>query len=110
MAVTAADVVELVTQLVANRAGLSNHEQVLPPDTRLNDIGLDSLKIVDLIVDIEAAFCLVLPDDLLNIQTFESIRSIADAVARPLAASQASSAASVRTARAPLLPGPPPVA
>ncbi|MFJ7266941.1 phosphopantetheine-binding protein [Streptomyces sp. NPDC099050] len=59
----------------ARRAGLE-------PEDTLEALGADSLAIVELIVVLETEYDVVFTDDLLIPETFESVRSLADAVAR----------------------------
>lgn len=52
----------------------------------LQDIGLDSLSIVELVVDIEERYNVVFPDHFLARETFENIPTLADSVALILGA------------------------
>ncbi|MEU0213418.1 phosphopantetheine-binding protein [Streptomyces canus] len=44
----------------------------LPPEAALADLGLDSLGIVSLIIDLEDAFDFAIPDESLTAQTFST--------------------------------------
>jgi acyl carrier protein len=55
--------------LVRKQVGLSADEP-LDPDVRVSDLGLDSIGMVNLLVEIEQAFDVVFTDDLLTPSTF----------------------------------------
>jgi acyl carrier protein len=48
----------------------------LTEDAKLRDLGLDSMRSIDLLFDIEDAFGVTLPDDELNGTTFETAGSL----------------------------------
>jgi acyl carrier protein len=48
----------------------------LSPDARLSDLGFDSVALVQLMVHLEEAFCISLPDEALSAETFESVGSL----------------------------------
>jgi acyl carrier protein len=48
----------------------------LRPDAELVDLGLDSLGLVALLVDIEETFRVEIPDELLNGETFASVGAL----------------------------------
>jgi acyl carrier protein len=49
----------------------------------LGDLGLDSMAAVNLLLDLEQAFDVQIPDDLLSAETFETFASV-EATFRPL--------------------------
>ncbi|GAB7046425.1 acyl carrier protein [Catenuloplanes indicus] len=52
----------------------------LTPDSRLRDLGLDSMHSIDLLFAIEDALQVTLPDDYLNDETFATAGSLWEAV------------------------------
>jgi acyl carrier protein len=55
----------------------------IPPSEALGTLGLDSMAAVNLLLDIETAFGVQIPDDLLRAETFETLASL-EATFRPL--------------------------
>lgn len=64
------------------RSVLRRHLRFLEPgapladDAALGALGLDSMAAVNLLVDLEEAFGVQIPDDLLSAETFETVRSL----------------------------------
>lgn len=54
----------------------------LTPDSRLRELGLDSMQSIQLLFAIEDTFDVTLPDELLSDSTFETAGSLWAAVAR----------------------------
>jgi acyl carrier protein len=55
----------------------------LTPDSRLPDLGLDSMGTVSLLIELEDAFDVSIPDDLLTASTFDTpaaLRSVIDSL------------------------------
>lgn len=78
---TPADLRETVhTILRRHLPGLADGEP-LPDDRSLAELGLTSLRSVDLVLDLEDALGVMLPDKLLVVQTFQSAASLTDAIA-----------------------------
>ena len=48
----------------------------LEPDSRLADLGVDSISLLQLIVQLEQAFDLSIPDEAFSPETFESVESL----------------------------------
>jgi acyl carrier protein len=72
-------IVARVRQVVIEAAGIHNAAELL--DTQdLWDAGMDSLSSVNLMVQLEDAFGVQLPDELLTREVFSSIASIAEAL------------------------------
>lgn len=55
-------------------------EDPLSPDSSLADMGLDSLALVALLVDLESQFDVMFPDELLNQETFKTAGSLWEVV------------------------------
>ncbi|RFU86627.1 hypothetical protein DY218_11190 [Streptomyces triticagri] len=49
-------------------------------DVPLSDLGLDSLRTVGLLMRLESALGLELPEELINGETFRTVRTLSDAV------------------------------
>lgn len=79
----------LVSELVARRANRAGRDD-LSPDTGLADLGIDSLGVVALIIDLEAALGRQFPEEALSAENFRTLRSIGSAVARLMAPTQPS--------------------
>lgn len=68
------DIFEKVAALVAKK--LSVEEDELTPETTFEDLGADSLDVVELVMELEEEFDLTISDD-----DADKIKSIGDAVA-----------------------------
>jgi acyl carrier protein len=68
-------------------------DRPLTEDTRLRDLGMDSIRAVDLLLGIEDAFRISLPDEELTDATFATAGGLWRAVASVLASTGGSSAA-----------------
>ncbi|MFD9389281.1 phosphopantetheine-binding protein [Streptomyces sp. NPDC060000] len=68
-----------VAQAVRRRAG-SGVGPPDDPDTELSSLGLTSLGVAGLLVDLEAAFSLEFPADTVTPEVFRTIRTLTDAV------------------------------
>ncbi|MFE7504663.1 phosphopantetheine-binding protein [Promicromonospora sp. NPDC057488] len=55
---------------------LLGSETPLSPDDRLSDLGLDSLGTVGLLIELEDAFAVSIPDELLTSTTFDTASSL----------------------------------
>ncbi|NUL83300.1 MAG: acyl carrier protein [Armatimonadetes bacterium] len=66
-------ILEKVQKVVANQLGLKP-EQVTPESTFNEDLGADSLEVVELIMEFESEFGVSIPDE-----DAERIRTVADA-------------------------------
>lgn len=49
---------------------------------RLRDLGLDSMSVIELVLDIEETFEILFPDDMLVAETFETVMSLQAVVAQ----------------------------
>ncbi|GAA3728706.1 hypothetical protein GCM10022225_07590 [Plantactinospora mayteni] len=75
---TTDDLTRTVRELVAHRIGRPTDE--VPPDAPLIGLGVDSLGIVGLIVDLEQHFSVRLPATVITQQMFQSARTVATAL------------------------------
>ncbi len=50
------------------------------PDAELSALGLDSLRMVSFILDIEGSFAIEFPSEMIDVGTFHSLRAVATAV------------------------------
>jgi acyl carrier protein len=58
----------------------------VPPDTSLSDLGLDSLAVIELVLDLEERFGVEFPDDMLKSSLFRSATTLYEALATLVAA------------------------
>lgn len=81
MALTAAEIESKVTEIVSKQLGVAK-EKITRQSSFVNDLGADSLDTVELVMEIEDAFDLSIPDDAAEkIQTVgEAIKYIEDNV------------------------------
>jgi acyl carrier protein len=79
------DVEGLLRQHLPN---LAPGEALRPEDT-LVQLGIDSMRLVELIVSIEAALGVTMPDDELLAENFDTVRSLRSLVDRVAASAQA---------------------
>ncbi len=54
----------------------------IDPDRSLRDLGLDSMRAIELLFDLEAELEVEVPDEFLNDETFATARSLCAAVER----------------------------
>lgn len=54
----------------------------IPMDEELTNLGLDSMKSISLLLDLENSLGFVFPDELLNAETFRTARHLISAVER----------------------------
>jgi acyl carrier protein len=71
---------DTIRDIVARHGRLGGDPSTLAPDSNLYEAGLSSLTTVHLMLALEEAFDVEFPDRLLGRRTFESIRSIAEAI------------------------------
>jgi acyl carrier protein len=65
------DYLRIITGALPGPTGLD-----LTPDTMLSDLGFDSVALVQLVVQLEEALGVDLPEDALSAETFESVGSL----------------------------------
>jgi acyl carrier protein len=73
--------VKLVQQLLDPGAATP---ELFPIDQQLSDLGLTSLKMVNLMLSVEMEFDIMIPQTEITPENFQSVRSIARLVARTL--------------------------
>lgn len=67
---------ERLLDLVRNILGAPAASRPLPIDARLSDLGISSIKMVSLMLAIEAEFNLTIPQEAITPENFHSIASI----------------------------------
>jgi len=84
---TSDQVLEGIKRIIAEDLELDIHYEDLTPAVPLFEDGLalDSVVLVELISFIEKRFDIVLPDDLLTVDTFKDLQSVAQVVGSRLA-------------------------
>lgn len=65
---------------VIRRHVAPEHVEDIAFDQDLAGLGLDSLALAGLVVDIENSFMIEFPADMINPDTFRSVRTVADAL------------------------------
>jgi acyl carrier protein len=78
-----AETFEIVRRLLAKYLKIA--EPTIAEDSRLHDLGLDSLGAIQLVFEIEEQFKVSVPDD--RIQDFKTVRDVCDGVEALLHAS-----------------------
>ncbi len=68
-----------VEELVLRHTRL--HDGSIEPHKPLRELGLDSMGAVNLLLDLESAFGITFPDELLTGEVFRTVESLADSVA-----------------------------
>jgi len=88
---TSDQVLEGIKRIIADDLELNVDYQDLTPTVPLFEDGLalDSVVLVELISFIEKRFDIVLPDDLLTVDTFKDLQSVAQVVSARLPAAPA---------------------
>ena len=72
---------------------LRQHLQLLPtdgsfdPNAELRELGLDSMTAISLLLDLEKAFEITFPDEMLEAETFRTAETLAAAVEKLIAES-----------------------
>ena len=73
---------EPIRDILAQHGRLSADAQTLEPDANLHNAGLTSLATVSVMLALEDQFNVEFPESMLSRKTFESLESIAEAVAK----------------------------
>lgn len=76
---------ENLAVLIRSRCRFLPDDAPLNPDAPLSTLGVDSLEIVDLIIEIEDSFGMEIPQELLTPEVFKCARTIWQAVDQVLA-------------------------
>jgi acyl carrier protein len=71
---------ERIFDLLRNRLRLRQRQQDLTSDSSLEALGLDSMTAIELLLDLEGTFGIVLPDALLTAETFRTPATLEGAV------------------------------
>jgi acyl carrier protein len=74
------DIMRSVMEVARRQVDPENTLALDDPDADLAAIGFDSLKMVGFIVDLETSFSIEFPADMIDAQTFRSLRTVADSV------------------------------
>lgn len=92
---TSDQVLEGIKRIIAEDLELNIKYEDLTPTVPLfeNGLALDSVVLVELISFIEKRFDIVLPDDLLTVDTFKDLQSVAQVVSARLAMAPKATAA-----------------
>lgn len=69
-----------LAELVRRRLKYLQREAVLDPNVLLKDYGLDSAAAIDLLLDLEDTFGVMMPDEYLTSETFATLNSLQSAV------------------------------
>ena len=69
-----------LAELVRRRLKYLPREAVLDPNALLKDYGLDSAAAIDLLLDLEDTFGVMMPDEYLTSETFATLNSLQSAV------------------------------
>jgi acyl carrier protein len=85
---TSDEVLEELKSIIVEDLDVDVEYQDLTPTVPLfeNGLGLDSVVLVELISGIEKRFDVVVPDDLLTVDTFKDLQSVARVISALLAA------------------------
>ena len=67
------DTFETVCKIIADNTDINSDN--ISPETTLYELGLDSIDLVDLVMEVEEAFSISIPDE-----EFENIKSVSDIV------------------------------
>jgi acyl carrier protein len=87
------EVMDTIKGMVAERLGVSLAAEEIDEMAPILDegVGLDSIRLLELIVDIEKRFAIELSDDKLTMDTFQNLQSLARVIRERLATSYAGS-------------------
>ena len=70
------DIGAQVRQVLRRHLPLLPKDQEIKSDAELDKLGLDSVAVMNLIVDLEQTFGIVMPDELLQMETFQTQATI----------------------------------
>jgi acyl carrier protein len=65
-----------IAAVLRPRLRLLDPAQPIPPDADLGELGLDSMAAIDLLLDLEQALHIKIPDSLLTAETFQTAASL----------------------------------
>ena len=92
-------VAEAVRRQLSQLPGKAATEEPPDVDVPLADLGLDSLRLVGLLVSLEQDLGVELPPEEINAESFRTVRTLADAVARVAGAPEADTSHDAAPAR-----------
>ena len=75
-----AEITERVQEVLRQHLQSVDDNQVFPMDTALIELGLDSLRAVDLLLSLEDTFGIIFPDAMLTEDTFRTATTLRDAI------------------------------
>lgn len=73
--------VERLRHVVRRVLGETDTSSEITADADLRNVGINSLKLIGLILELESEFCVKFPDEMLTAETFRTLRDIETAVA-----------------------------
>ena len=76
------DIDETLVALIRHRLKYIEEGDHIDCDHQLKPLGLDSMEAIDLLLDIEDSFNIIIPEQYLNEETFATIRTLSTAVAK----------------------------
>ncbi len=76
----ASELTENVHAVLRKYLRLLDADQPIPADTDLGSLGLDSMGAINLLMDLEQALHVTIPDELLTEETFQTARSLEKAI------------------------------
>lgn len=71
---------EKTLQVLLNYVNLDSPEDILKMDDSLSDLGMDSFKVIYMLLDIEETFGIQISDNMLSPELFVSPRSLYDVI------------------------------
>lgn len=74
------DIVRSVIDIARHHVDAEKAHVLEDPDTDLSALGLDSLKMVNFLVDLEAQFSIEFPSTMMIPETFRNVQSVADSI------------------------------
>jgi len=72
---------ERLTRLLRKHLTFLAPGQELPPEASLRELGLNSMNAINLLLEIEEEFGVVVPDELLVADTFQSLTALESVIA-----------------------------
>lgn len=75
---------EKLRDVLRNHLPTDSATAAFQPDDTLVDLGIDSLRLVELIIDLEDSFQIVIPDEEMLAKNFNTVGAVSDLVSRIL--------------------------
>jgi len=76
---------ELLSQVLKQHLQLIPADGTIDPDAELRELGLDSMTAIALLLDLEQAFSITFPDEMLEADTFRTAATLRAALDRLIA-------------------------